>query len=376
MRIWYVIVLGWATLTLAGCRTNPEITRLERENRIYEDQINRLRYRLRDLEDALEATPAPSAKPGPSTEPKARSNSATSEEGPSLSVPSSQRPPSSTREGAGEKPPVDEPPPEVPRELPNLHLEVPKDPLRQGDIPERFRQSDRPGTIRPLSGETSSLRPGARSPYRSYGVQAAGATLPLVDSIKVAQITLNKSLTGGIRTDGRFGNEALLVVIEPRDLLGNLLEAPGDVSVVLLDPAGSDETARIGRWDFTASQTAGMFGCGQDRGIHLELPWTSRPPAHEHLQMYVRYTTRDGRKIQISRPIGINRSGDPPAKWMPVEHEVVARPAEGEADSWRRGVAREDSPPPEPAELPPARPAPQPAKPGLQRPIWSPDRTD
>ena len=109
----------------------------------------------------------------------------------------------------------------------------------------------------------------------------------------------------------RLGDKGLLVVVEPRDFGGNIVNAPGDISVALLDPALSGEQARLARWDFAAVETQGMIRTGSQPGIHLRLPWTATP-AHDRLKVYVRYTTRDGRKLQAERLISVALNGPPP----------------------------------------------------------------
>ena len=140
----------------------------------------------------------------------------------------------------------------------------------------------------------------------------AGRRFGPADNSPVAQITLHPALTGGIGTGSRPGDEGLLVVVEPRDFGGNIVNAPGDISVALLDPALTGEQARLARWDFAAAETQGMIRTGSQPGIHLRLPWTSTP-AHDRLKVFVRYTTRDGRKLQAERLIAVALNGPPPA---------------------------------------------------------------
>ena len=127
---------------------------------------------------------------------------------------------------------------------------------------------------------------------------------PQFDNSPVAQITLHPALTGGIGTGNRSGDEGLLVVVEPRDFSGQIITAPGKISVALLDPALSGEQARLARWDFTPAETERMLRTGSQPGIHLRLPLTS-PPAHDRVKVFVRYTTRDGRRLQAERLIGV-----------------------------------------------------------------------
>ena len=133
---------------------------------------------------------------------------------------------------------------------------------------------------------------------------AAGSQLGAADNGAVGQLTLHPALTGGIGSSDYAGDEGLLVVVEPRDFGGNIVAAPGDLSVALIDPALSGQQARLGRWDFSAAQTEGMIHAGPEPGIHLHLPWTSTP-VHDRLKVVVRYTTRDGRKLQAERLIAV-----------------------------------------------------------------------
>ena len=59
-----------------------------------------------------------------------------------------------------------------------------------------------------------------------------------------------------------------------------------------------------------------MIRTGSQPGIHLRLPWTSTP-AHDRLKVFVRYTTRDGRKLQTERLISVALDGPPPAPRHP-----------------------------------------------------------
>jgi hypothetical protein len=117
--------------------------------------------------------------------------------------------------------------------------------------------------------------------------------------------------------------------VEPRDLAGNIVEAPGDVSVALLDPAQSGEQARLARWDFTAAETEQMIHSGAQPGIHLRLPLTAGP-SHDRLKLYVRYTTRDGLKFQAEQAIVLALNSRRPSGEAPSS--AAERPAQQMAE--------------------------------------------
>ena len=53
MKIWQIVVPGLLGLALAGCRSDPEVAFLERDNFKKEQEIDRLQNRVEDLEEAL-----------------------------------------------------------------------------------------------------------------------------------------------------------------------------------------------------------------------------------------------------------------------------------------------------------------------------------
>ena len=383
MRTWQFIALGWIGLALAGCRTDPAITMLERDNRIKEDEIFRLRDQVQDLEDALQASAMASAAKSTPSKKAIRTRSVAEpgpepspiDEGPAITAPRApaKRAPSEPSQEPPEKPASEGPPPEAPATIKLPVIDIPKEPLPPGQIPERLKVPNRTGAPRPLRDQGSSSSPGpARARWnQGYGTQVSGAAVAAVDNARVAQITLNKALTGGIGRDERSGDENLLVVIEPRDVMGSILDAPGSINVALVDPATRGEAARIGRWDFTAAETAEMLSGGPDRGIHLTLPRPPGSPAHDRLQLFVRYATRDGRKFQVEQPIEIASAGGRPASWTRAESARNPEPAVSAETEPRSPVA---AAPAAPAEPEPIRSASRPAVSESRRPLWSPER--
>jgi hypothetical protein len=303
MKTWKAVVPALLGLALAGCRTDPEIAYLQRDNRTKEQEIYRLRNRIEDLQDALNGgtpaqpitlrgVPAGEMPPEPGAIERPRSRSGNARPAPSLAPPGQSNPntgipaPGSLEVSPG--------------------TEVPA-----GEIPERMKA---PGSNTPPSGTPS----GGTSSRASSQWTPAGSATPVsgvapTDNSPVAQITLHPALTGGIGTGARASDDGLLVVVEPRDFGGNILNAPGDISVALLDPALTGEQARLARWDFPTAETQRLTRAGSQPGIHLRLPWVTSP-AHDRLKVFVRYTTRDGRKLQAERLISVALNGPQPVR--------------------------------------------------------------
>ncbi len=136
----------------------------------------------------------------------------------------------------------------------------------------------------------------------------------------VHRIVLNKQLTGGVNHSGRGGDKGVLVVFEPRNKSGQLLDVPGDISIAVLDAQLQGPQARIARWDFRADEAREFFGkTALGRGYHIELPWPGEPPVNRKLQLFVRFTTVDGRQLIADMPLDITPPTDREARrWRSV----------------------------------------------------------
>jgi hypothetical protein len=166
---------------------------------------------------------------------------------------------------------------------------------------------------------------------RLRGGNQEPAILDPVRDLEVTEITLNKMLTGGMNRDKRHGDEGIMVVVEPRNAKNQIVEAFGDISVVVLDPALEGEEARVARWDITSQELEHRFRSRQlGRGFQLQLPWPGEAPEHSTLHLFVRYVSADGRKLIVDRPLEIDPPGG--AKdggWVPATRTDVVTQEQG-----------------------------------------------
>jgi hypothetical protein len=311
MKIWQIVVPGLLGLILAGCQTDPSIALLERDNFKKEQEINRLTYENQELKEALEAV-APAER-------TARPRELLPEPG---AADRSRTAPPATRPGASVAPPARSyAEPDAPA-AGGFHVS-PGTEVPSGEVPDRMRV---PGESAPRA-----VSPGGSQWTPPDNRPVGGLALP--DNNSVAQITLHPALTGGIGTGSRPGDEGLMVVVEPRDFGGNIVNVPGDISVALLDPALAGDEARLARWDFVAAETQGMIRTGSQPGIHLRLPWNSAPP-HDRLKVFVRYTTRDGRKLQAERLISVALGGPPPERDVMLDSRAAETASRPQRPEW------------------------------------------
>ncbi len=332
MRPRLVALLLLACLAPAGCRTDPNIVLLERENRELEDTIYELQACLDEYQEALsssrrqnqalEAKLAGDTK-GASPPPRVRPEPAPATKEPSESRTPERRGPATA--------------PVSPDELIPPTIEMPGTPLPEGDLPKTFRTPDLPSE-QPGSASPPNLAPPTSVP-KVPGTETSTPAAPATGD--VAAIKIRKEWTGGCNLDGRGPDDGLWVFVEPRNARGNLCTAAGPVSIVVLDPALSGDAARVARWDFTAEEIALAT---VDEGIGLEMVWPQGPPPHGSLQLYVRYTAPDGRKledncaIEVSVPSQQADSGAPAL--LPHSESTAA-----ETPQWRRRPSTQ--PPPE-----------------------------
>jgi hypothetical protein len=202
---------------------------------------------------------------------------------------------------------------------------------------------------------------------------------PKGDSYNAVQIVLHDKLCTASETDG------IRVVFEARDRRDRYVDAAGDVSVVLVDPTliprGTKVTppeARVARWDFPADAISSMFrNLNGNKVISIETPWPDKAPEQKNLLLFVRYTTRDGRKLVAGElPIEIKQKEDritrakPPRRLQPVEDEPsgpILTQDEQPLRSTREDALREE-------RRETLRTANREDSSRLKRPVWSPER--
>jgi hypothetical protein len=125
-------------------------------------------------------------------------------------------------------------------------------------------------------------------------------------------------MTGGSDLDGRAGDDGLSVVIEPRNAGDEYVPEAGAVSVVVLDPSKAGDAARVARWDFDLSTAREKLQTRRAvRGIQLQMSWPAAAPQAEKLQLFVRYVTPDGRKLQADREIFLAPPEQASQRWTP-----------------------------------------------------------
>ena len=136
---------------------------------------------------------------------------------------------------------------------------------------------------------------------------------------RVTHIVLDPRFTMGQDFDQRGGDDGISVLIEPRNADDLFVSEPGEVSIVVLDPALREIDPYVGRWeiDWQESQQRMQRNAVHGRGILLRLPWPNGYPKHSKLRLFVRYVTANGEKLQAEAELNISLPGQLSARWTP-----------------------------------------------------------
>lgn len=157
--------------------------------------------------------------------------------------------------------------------------------------------------------ETRSALEQARHLNEAYARQTpcthpTGATTAAPSSLPLRQITLARG-TGGIDEDGAPGDEALMVVVAPKDEDDAVVKVPGRVEVWLWEVTPSGQKEFLGSWSISPERLRPTWRQGWiSSGYFLSLPWP-RYPRYERLRIAVRFTALDGRVFETDRDIRI-----------------------------------------------------------------------
>jgi hypothetical protein len=293
---------------VSGCATGPyvnsHIETVNTEYRQLEDYVYKLEEENARLCQELEAlkgtggtikSPSsaptrvnPFRRPSTTTPPRTRGDAAPSEDSPIIELPSPT--PSSSSPGT--------------RSTTNRPSLAPSEPTAPADTPPSIEPPRLQLEIpEPKTDELLPVPPATRDINIP---KASDPISPKPTNKKVTHLFLNPTLTGAADFDGRPGDDGLRIVLQPRNSENEFVREAGPLSVVLLDPERQGEAARIARWDFDQSNSRQLLAASDGRGIKLEVPWPAAAPHANHLKLFVRYETADGRKLTADKDIYLN----------------------------------------------------------------------
>src|SRR5207302_8908304 len=132
--------------------------------------------------------------------------------------------------------------------------------------------------------------------------------------------------TGGVDEDGCPGDEALEVVVEPRDADGHTIKAPGSVHVEALEISPEGLKVPLSSWDLTPEQVRHTWRSGLlSTGYFIVLPWKNWPSS-EKLRVVAQFTLADGRLFEADKDITVRLSPLTRRKTAPLLNPVDGPP--------------------------------------------------
>jgi hypothetical protein len=159
--------------------------------------------------------------------------------------------------------------------------------------------------------ETRAALDQARSLNRAFEQQQQlaaqphpAAALP-TGGVFVRDIQLARG-TGGLDEDGAPGDEALMVVVVPRDDDGSAVKVPGRLQVAASEITPQGLKNPIGSWDVSPERLRPTWRSGVlSTGYFVTLPWQTFPTT-ERVRVVVRLTTIDGRVFEADRDVTVH----------------------------------------------------------------------
>ncbi len=156
----------------------------------------------------------------------------------------------------------------------------------------------------------------------------------------VVKLVLGRQ-TGGYREDNCTADDALQVVVEPRDCDGSPLKAAGTVHIEALEIGKDGLKTPLSSWDLNTNQLGRTWKSGLwSSGYFIILPWKTRP-TNEKLRVIVQLTLSDGRVFEADKDVTVRLSRNTP----PVIPESLPPPRPLEKDKEGPALSSADKSP-------------------------------
>jgi hypothetical protein len=147
--------------------------------------------------------------------------------------------------------------------------------------------------------------------YRNEPPQA-DPNAPLGLTYPARTLTLARQ-TGGYDADGQPGDEALQVVLEPRDLDGHVVKVPGIVEIDAAEITEAGVKPAFSSWQVDAESLRRSWRSGlTTTGYFVVLPWKT-PPQSPKLRVTARMLLPDGRILGADRDVTVRLIPQKPA---------------------------------------------------------------
>ncbi|MEZ6105103.1 MAG: hypothetical protein R3B96_03090 [Pirellulaceae bacterium] len=232
---------------------------------------------------------------------------------------------------------------------------------------DSLTEINEPRLVAPQGGEPAATYDLDESDWNEAPTETPAA---IVDW-EVTEITIDPRQTRGFDRDGVIGDEGIVLVVHPRNQMGQSLPVFAPVLVSIIDPAEVDEAQRVGLWEFSAEELAYRQppAAINGQGMAIRLTWPNGKPNHERLTVFVRYEADSGRTLEAKREVTINLGTDDQSAWS-----IRSTPLRSAQQPPSRPRPSSDTTVPSPRGATPARQVSETTAPRTSRPTWSPLR--
>jgi hypothetical protein len=164
---------------------------------------------------------------------------------------------------------------------------------------------------------------------REVAARHAGPPLPpevAAPTFGLKRIALGRG-TGGYDNDGLPGDEALQVIVEPRDGDDHVVKVPGTLHVSALEVTPQGLKQPLCWWTLTPEQLRPLWKQGLfSTGYAVILPWTAIPHS-DTVRVVVQLKIADGRVFEADRDVKVRPLlHAPPAPTLPMPTPVQPGP--------------------------------------------------
>jgi hypothetical protein len=165
----------------------------------------------------------------------------------------------------------------------------------------RTRNND----LRELKSDFSRVEAENEALVRELQATRQGAPAGDHSTYSLKQITLARQ-TGGITQHDSPGDDALQLVLEPRDSDGHVVKAPGTLHVEAYEIAPGGVKNLFSSWEISADQLRRSWHSGLWSSAYtVVLPWKNWPTT-ERIRVLVRLTGTDGRVFETDKDVAVH----------------------------------------------------------------------
>jgi hypothetical protein len=151
---------------------------------------------------------------------------------------------------------------------------------------------------------TEAFNQALRREVGALRVGAAGSPELASQTYTLTTLSLGRQ-TGGYNSGDSTGDDALQVVLEPKDADGHTIKAPGSVEILAQEITREGLKVPLSSWSISPDQLRRSWRSGLlSTGYALILPWKVWPN-NEKLRVVVQFQLPDGRMFEADRDVTV-----------------------------------------------------------------------